>query len=408
MKLQIQDLAVFGGKPAFEKPLPVGRPNIGRRERFLKRVGNILDGKWLTNNGPCVREFEQWISSTLGVKHCIATCNGTLALEMAIRALGMTGEVILPSFTFIATAHALKWQEITPIFCDVDPSTHNIDPNKVEALITPRTTGMIGVHLWGRPCNVEALEQVSKKHKLKVLFDAAHAFGASYKARMIGQFGDAEVLSFHATKFLNTFEGGAVVTNHDGTAEKVRLIKNFGLSASDDGLCLGTNGKMSEISAAMGLTGLESMEEFISTNYQNYRQYKRELKGSPGVDVMAYDETEKNNYQYAILELDESVTDIGRDPLLEVLRAEHVFARRYFYPGCHAMEPYRSLFPEAGRSLPHTERLAKRLLSLPTGTSIMENEISGIADIVRFVIRNGTEVRRRLETGRREGQTLTK
>ena len=180
-------------------------------------------------------------------------CNATVALEIAIRAMGMSGEVIVPSFTFVATAHALQWQEITPVFCDIDPRTHNLDPNRIEEMITPRTTGIIGVHVWGRPCAVDALAEIAQRRHLKLLFDAAHAFGCSYQGQMIGNFGDAEVFSFHATKFFNTFEGGAVVTNDDELAAKMRLMKNFGFHGYDNVIYVGTNGKMSEVSAAMGL-----------------------------------------------------------------------------------------------------------------------------------------------------------
>src|SRR5690349_4944149 len=204
----LSDLAIFGAPPVFEEPLHVGRPNIGDRERLLARINDMLDRRWLTNNGPFVQELEEKIAAFLGVKHCIAMCNATVGLEIAIRATGMTGEVIVPSFTFIATAHALQWQEITPVFCDIDPRTHNIDPQQVEKLITPRTTGIIGVHVWGRACDVAALEAIAARRRLTLLFDAAHAFGCSYRGRMIGGFGDAEVLSFHATKFFNSFEGG--------------------------------------------------------------------------------------------------------------------------------------------------------------------------------------------------------
>ena len=215
MRTNIDELAIFGGTPAFSEKLHVGRPNIGNRDRLLERINDLLDRKWLSNNGPFVQEFERHICEMLGVKHCIAMCSGTVALEIAIRAAGLTGEVIVPSFTFIATAHALQWQEITPVFCDIDPQTHTLNPWRVEAMITPRTSGIIGVHMWGQPCAVETLTEIAHKHNLKLMFDAAHAFSCSYKGTMIGNFGDAEVFSFHATKFVNTFEGGAVVTNND-------------------------------------------------------------------------------------------------------------------------------------------------------------------------------------------------
>ena len=227
---KICDLAIFGGKSHFNEKLHVGKPNIGSRNKLMGRMNEMLERGWLTNNGPYVREFEQRISELTGAKHCIAMCNATIALEIAVRALGMSGEVIVPSFTFVATAHCLQWQEITPIFCDIDPETHSIDPNKIEQLITPRTTGIVAVHLWGKPCNIIELQKISKRHNLKLLFDASHALGVSSNGVHVGNFGDAEVFSFHATKFVNCFEGGAIVTNNDDMAAKVRLMKNFGFA----------------------------------------------------------------------------------------------------------------------------------------------------------------------------------
>jgi len=390
-------LAIFGGVPLFSEKLHVGRPNIGNRQRLLERINDMLDRRWFTNNGPYVQELEHGIAEMVGVKHCIAMCNGTIALEIAIRALGLSGEVIVPSMTFIATAHALQWQQITPVFCDIDPKTYNLDPKCVEKMITPNTTGIIGVHLFGRPCNIEALAEIAEKHKLKLLYDAAHAFGCSYKGRMIGGFGDAEMFSFHATKFFNTFEGGAIVTNDDSLAGKIRLMKNFGFAGYDNVIYIGTNGKMSEVSAAMGLTGLESLDEFIKVNQRNYRQYKLELEGISGVQLISYDEAEKCNYQYIILEVDEHVIAISRDQLVGILHAENILARRYFYPGCHQMEPYRSYFPHAGLMLSKTEELVERTLSLPTGTAVGHDEISGICQLIRLVVAHGAELKTRLE-----------
>jgi dTDP-4-amino-4,6-dideoxygalactose transaminase len=393
---QCTDLAVFGGVPAFEEKLHVGRPNIGDRRRLVARLDDILDRRWFTNDGCYVQEFERAIALMVGVRHCIAMCNGTVALEILIRALGLSGEVILPSFTFVATAHALHWQGITPIFCDIDPHTHTIDPDKARRLITPRTTGIIGVHLWGRACDVEALAALAQEHDLRVILDAAHAFGCSYQGRMIGSFGDAEVFSFHATKLVNTFEGGAVVTNDDTLAAKLRLMKNFGFAGYDKVADIGTNGKMNEVSAAMGLTGFESLDEFISVNYHNYKQYQREIEGIPGLRLLSFDETERCNYQYIVLEIDEAVTHISRDQVKDVLWAENILARRYFYPGCHRMEPYRSRWPHAGLHLPETEALAANVLVLPTGTAIGAGEISTICDVLRFVVAHGGEIGERL------------
>ena len=224
------DLAINGAPPAFAEPLHVGRPNVGNLETFMRLAGEMFDRGWFSNDGPLLKQFERRVADYLGVKHCVAMCNGTIALEIAIRALGLEGEVIVPSYTFIATAHALYWQGITPVFADIDPHSHNLDPDAVRKMITPRTTGIIGVHLWGRAAPVDELQQIADEFGLKLMFDAAHAFGCSYKGRTIGQFGECEVLSFHATKFFNTFEGGAVVTNNDKLAEAMRLMRNFGFS----------------------------------------------------------------------------------------------------------------------------------------------------------------------------------
>ena len=392
----LDDLAIFGGEPVFAEKLHVGRPNIGNRDRLLERINDILDRRWLTNAGVYVQEFERRIADMIGVQHCIAMCNGTVALEIAIRALGLKGEVIVPSFTFIATAHALQWQEITPVFCDIDPRTHTLDPARVEESITPRTTGIIGVHIWGRPCDVERLEWIARRRHLRLLYDAAHAFGCSHNGRMIGSFGDAEVYSFHATKFMNTFEGGAVVTNDDDLAAKIRLMKNFGFAGYDNVIYIGTNGKMSEVSAAMGLTALDSLDEFIAVNRRNYEQYRRELGDVEGLEMVTYDAAQKNNYQYVILELDDHLR-ISRDELVKILQAENIMARRYFYPGCHRMEPYRSYYPHARLLLPHTEALTKRAFALPTGTSIDPEMVESICHLVRLAVTNHQEIQERLE-----------
>lgn len=395
-KKDISDLAVLGGIPAFSETLHVGRPNIGSREAFQARMDDIFNRGWLTNNGTYVRQFEQKVAQHLGVRHCIAMCNGTVALEIAVRALGMTGEVIVPSFTFVATAHCLQWQEITPVFCDVDPVTHSIDPAKIEQLITPKTTGIIAVHLWGIPCNVEALQEIADRHQLKLLFDASHAMGVSRGGRMIGNFGDAEVFSFHATKFVNCFEGGAICTNDDEMAAKVRLMKNFGFSGLDNVIYLGTNGKMSEPSAAMGLTSMESIDAFIEHNRANYLQYQQGLSDIPGCRMLAYSAAEQNNYQYIVLEIDAQEFGLSRDRLVEILHAENVRARRYFHPGVHRMEPYRSYYPNAGLMLPESERLSQRTLCLPNGTSVSQEAVSGVSNLIKFVGFQAPKLRARL------------
>ena len=375
------DLAINGAPPMFPEPLHVGRPNIGDHRRFLQRASEILDRGWLSNNGPVAQEFEQRIATYLGAKHCVAMCNGTIALEIATRALELKGEVIVPSYTFIATAHALQWQEITPIFADIDPATHNLDPAAAWRMITPRTTGIIGVHLWGRACPIKELQAMAKEHGLRLMFDASHGFGCSKDGLMLGNFGECEVFSFHATKFFNTFEGGAVVTNNDVLAEKMRLMRNFGFSGYDNVIYPGTNGKMSEISAAMGLTNLEDLDDFVAINRRNYQNYREAISTVPGLSVLEYDESERNNYQYVVMEV-APYFPVSRDQIVDALHAENILVRRYFWPGCHNMEPYRSYYPHAGLMLPNTNRVAERVVVLPTGSTLHADAIRGITSVL--------------------------
>ncbi len=372
--------------PAFSEPLYVGRPNIANRERFLELTGQMLDRRWLSNHGPLVLEFERQIAAFLGVRHCISVCNATIGLEIAIRAIGLTGEVIVPSYTFVATAHALQWQEITPIFADLDPASHNLDPARVERHITPRTTGILATHIWGRPCDVRALAEIAQRRGLKLLFDAAHAFGCSHEGRMIGGFGAAEVFSFHATKFLNSFEGGAITTNDDELAAKIRLMTNFGFSGYDNVIHLGTNGKMTEVCAAMGLANLEAIGDLVALNRSHYEAYRAALADVPGVALVQYNANERCNCQYIVAEIDPARSRVSRDALIQHLHANNVLARKYFWPGCHRMEPYRSLYPYAGMLLPETERLAPRIVVLPTGTGVTREEIGLICGLIKNAV----------------------
>lgn len=380
------DLAINGAPPAFDEPLHVGRPNICNSDEFMLRMQQILDNQWLTNNGPMVQEFEQRIAERLGVKHCVAMCNGTIALEIAIRALGLSGEVIVPSWTFVATAHALYWQGTTPVFADIDPATHNFDPEAVRRMITPRTTGIIGVHLWGRAAPVDELQIIADEHGLKLMFDAAHAFGSTFKGESIGRFGACEVFSFHATKAFNSMEGGAVTTNDDELAEAMRLMRNFGFAGYDCVIHPGTNGKMIEACAAMGLTNLRGFDEVIATNRHNYLAYREALASISGVTLLGYDPAERNSHHYVVIEVDETCP-ASRDAIIAALHAENILARKYFWPGSHKMKPYRDLFPHAGLLLPHSEAVANRVIVLPNGGAVDDTVISTIRDVIVALIR---------------------
>lgn len=374
------DLAINGRPPAFKQPVHVGRPNICDREGFLRRVEQIIDSRWLTNNGSVVQEFERRIAEHVGVKHCVAMCNGTIALEIAIRALGLEGEVIVPSWTFVATAHALYWQGITPVFADIDAVTHNLDPVAVRRMITSQTTGIIAVHLWGRAAPVDQLQSLADEYGLKLMFDAAHAFGCSYKGQTIGQFGACEIFSFHATKAFNSMEGGAVTTNDDSLARSLRLMRNFGFDGYDNVVYPGTNGKMTEVCAAMGLSNLEGFDDVVAINRRNYRRYAAALASLEGIRLLQYRDAETPNYQYVVVEMDEEFP-ADRDDLIRALHAENILARKYFWPGCHAMQAYRDENPAAADVLPVTCHVADRVIVLPTGKSLPDGAIDTIASV---------------------------
>ncbi len=395
-KAGLADLAVLGGPALFTGDLHVGRPNIGERAHLMARIEAMLDSRWLTNDGPLVAEFEAAVASRHAVRHCVATNNATAGLQIAIKALGMTGEVILPSFTFVATAHSLRWLDLTPIFCDVDPATHLMDPAEVERLITPRTGGILGVHLWGQACAPEALSDLARQHRLPLLFDAAHALGCSHRGQPIGGAGDAEVLSFHATKVANAFEGGAILTNDGTLADRLRRMRNFGFRGTDHVDILGINAKMPEVCAAMGLTSLEALDEFISVNRRNFAAYRQGLAGLPGIRLHEAPAGDEVNHHYVILEVDEQAAGVSRDELVRWLRAEGVLARRYFHPGCHRMAPYRAEDPLAAARLPVTDRLSAQVLALPTGTAMTAAAVEELCRLLGFLAANAAPIRRRL------------
>ncbi len=396
-------LALLGGSPTFGEKLHVGLPNIGSKEELMARIEDLLERRWLTNNGPYVQGLERRVAEICGTRHCVAMANGTIGLEIMIRAAGLTGEVIVPSFTFVATAHALQWQEIRPVFCDVDPETHCLDPERVEELITPSTTGIIGVHVWGRPAEAARLQEIADAHGLTLMFDAAHAFGCAaspeldrpnaQRPRMIGSLGRAECFSFHATKVINSFEGGAVTTDDDELAETMRLMRNFGFQGKDNVTHVGSNGKMSEIAAAMGLTSLDAYDSFVAVNRRNYEAYSEHIGAIDGLNVFRHDGSRPHNFHYVVVEVDEAVCGLSRDELVEVLEAENVLARRYFYPGAHRMEPYRSNQPQAHLVLGETESLSQRVMTLPNGSAVGEAEIRTIAGIVRRALDSKDQVR---------------
>lgn len=385
--------ALFGGKAIFNEMVCVGRPNIPDPAGFLKRIETVLRSARLSNNGPMNIEFERQVASITGARHCVATCNATLGLELAIAALGMHGEVIVPSFTFIATVHALWRQGIRPVFCDVDPVSHCLSADAVEAAITPRTTGILAVNLWGGVDATSPLRGIARRYGLKLLYDSAQAFSRD-SAREVNN--DAAVFSFHATKCINAFEGGAIVTDDGALAGRLRLMVNFGFSGEDEIRFAGTNAKMSEASAAMGLTSIAALDRIIARNLENFDAYSAGLADVPGIRILRHRRDRPHNFQYIVTEVDADSAGLTRDELVAALRLENVMARRYFHPGCHRVEPYAGRFPEAGRTLPVTEALARQVMVLPTGLSVTGVCIERITGRIASLISRAAEVRIRL------------
>jgi dTDP-4-amino-4,6-dideoxygalactose transaminase len=395
LKKTIAELAYFGGPASFERPLHVAHASVSQKKRFFELLEEVFSTGRFTNDGPMVRELERRIAELLRVKHCIVVCNGTVGLQVAAKSLGMRGEVIVPSFTFIATAHALKWLGIRPVFCDIDPITHTVDPDSVLRAVNRKTKGIIGVHLWGQACNIEALTELARNHGIPLMFDAAHAFGSSYKGTMVGNFGDAEVFSFHATKLFHTFEGGAIVTNNSDIAERASLLRNYGFVDYDKVVMAGINAKMNEICAAMGLASLETLNQTIEGNRKRYACYARNIANIPGV-TLRQPSAGESNYQYVVMEIDTKTCILSRNEVMALLWAENVLARRYFYPGCHRMEPYLHDNRTSAQSLIDTEEICERVLVLPTGENVGTRSVEGICRLVEFIMTNAEDIAKHL------------
>jgi dTDP-4-amino-4,6-dideoxygalactose transaminase len=342
------------------------------KEKVLANFSQVIDSQLLTNMGPLSIKLEESIAKKLGVKHCVCVCNATIGLELLQRALDLQGEVIIPAFTFIATAHSLRWQRIDPVFCDIRMEDHLIDPTKIEALITPRTSAIMAVPIWGQPCDYSALQAIADKHDLKLIFDSAHAFSCKSGDRYLGGFGDAEVFSFHATKVFSTGEGGAITTNSDTLAEKLRLMRNFGFTDYDQTDHIGTNAKMSEFAAGYGLAHLDELSSIIDYNRLIYQAYLHSFAELPKISFLRYESPLDSNYQYVVARVDAK----SRDALVKYFHERRVLLRRYFHPGCHRMEPYRSDTKYRGLELENTELLSSEIVIFPTGTQISKKEIA--------------------------------
>lgn len=363
------------------KPIYVTQPYLPPLEEFIPYLEQIWDSKVLTNGGPFHKQLERALCDYLGVEHLALFTNGTIALVTALQTLRITGEVITTPYSFVATTHALVWNNIKPVFVDIDPVTCTLDPDKIESAITPQTTAILAVHCYGNPCAVEPIQQIADTYGLKVIYDAAHAFGVKYKDESLLKHGDLSVLSFHATKVFTTFEGGAIVCPDAKTKQRIDYLKNFGFANEVTVMATGINGKMSEFNAALGLLQLKHVDEVIQKRRDIDALYRRLLRDIPGIDYLAEPaETERNYAYFPILVGPEY--PLTRDALYQRLRDHGIYVRRYFYPLISAMPMYRGLPSAAETDLPVAHRIAYQVLCLPCFPDLGSRDVEMIANLI--------------------------
>ena len=350
----------------------VTKPTLAPLDDFRARLESAWASGVLTHNGPLVRQFEEEVKASLGVSNVVATTNGTIALQMAIKALGITGEIITTPFTWIATVSAIKWEGCTPVFADIDPGTLNIDPANIESRITARTTAIMPVHVFGNVCDIEAIEDIAERHKLKVIYDAAHAVGVKYHGRSVLDCGDISATSFHATKMLNTAEGGACCTRDHELHEKLKRIRFFGHDDSSDIAEDGFNGKMTEVHAALGLVNLPLLDGALRDRERKYRKYRKRLGINP--DLGFQEVTHACNYSYFPLIFPDEGVMLS---VVAKLAEEEIYPRRYFYPSVNTFSRILEYDP-----MPVSESVASRILCLPLYFDLPETKIEQICDII--------------------------
>ncbi|MDN2676856.1 DegT/DnrJ/EryC1/StrS family aminotransferase [Janthinobacterium sp. SUN033] len=371
-----------------KKPIYVTQPLMPDLQDFLPYLEEIWENKILTNGGPFHQQLEQALCDYLGVKHICLFTNGTLALITALQALRITGEVITTPYSFVATAHSLLWNGIKPIFVDIDPLSLNMDPARIEAAITPHTTAIMPVHCYGRPCDVERIEKIADNYGLKVIYDAAHAFGVRHKGSSVLKCGDLSVLSFHATKIFNTFEGGAIVCPDAKTKQRIDHLKNFGFVDEVTVVAPGINGKMSEINAAFGLLQLKGIDAARLQRRAIDGRYRERLAAIAGIDCLPAGEEESANHSYFPILVKEAY-GTSRDALFQLLRDENIYARRYFYPLISDFPMYRSMPTAAHSNLPNALQASRQIICLPIYPGLGLDQVDAICAIVERHVQPG-------------------
>jgi len=369
--------AIAGGKPAFDATLPITMPTLPPASALKKRYEQVIKSGMITNASN-VREFEAKMAAYLGVKHAVAVNSCTGGLMLIMKTLELQGEVIMPGFTFHATAHAAVWNGLSPVFVDSTPGTYNIDPKEVEKAITPRTSAILGVHIFGHACDIDALANIAKRRGLKLIFDAAHGAGCRYKGKSVGGFGNAESFSLSPTKLLTTGEGGIVSTNDDALAQKIRVGRNYGDSGDYDCEFSGFNARMSEFHALLGVESLKGLEANAERRNRLAEVYKKGLAGLPGVEFQQVAPGNRNSYKDFAIVIDPAVFGLTRDRLCEAFASENIVVKKYFYPPVHRQKAFRNL-PGAQKALPVAERVSANTLSLPLYSHMPEETARKVA-----------------------------
>ncbi|PIY97316.1 MAG: aminotransferase [Candidatus Kerfeldbacteria bacterium CG_4_10_14_0_8_um_filter_42_10] len=361
-----------------KKPIYVTRPAMPPLEEFTEYLKKIWENRTITNNGPFHQQFEKELAEYLGVKYISLFANGTLALMTALQTLRITGEVITTPFSFVATTHALWWNNIKPVFADIEPDYFGLDPEKVESAITAQTTAILPVHIYGYPCQVDRLQEIADTHNLKLIYDAAHAFGVKIKENSILNYGDLSVLSFHATKAFNTIEGGAIVCHDKKIKNRIDFLKNFGFVDETIIIEPGINAKMNEVQAAYGLLQLKYIDEYITKRKAVAEIYREKLYGIKGIHYLNDLDGVHHNYPYFPILIDAREYGKTRDYVYEELKKHNIFSRRYFYPLISQLPMYKKLLSAATKNLPIAERVAKEVLCLPLYHDLSKKEVTEI------------------------------
>ena len=364
------------------KPIFVTQPDLPNLDEFQKSLKEIWDSKWLTNNGKFHQELEQKLAEYLGVKYLSLFTNGTMALITALKVSGISGEVITTPYSFVATAHALWWNSIKPVFVDIDPSNLNIDYRKIEAAITPKTTAILPVHVYGNPCDVSEIEKIANTYGLKVIYDAAHAFGVRFKSKSILNFGDLSVLSFHATKSFNTIEGGAIVCHDEKTKKQIDFFKNFGFADEVTVVTPGINAKMNEVQAAYGILQLKTHKKNIEKRKKLSLHYRDKLRKIKGIDIQEDIKNVEHNYSYFPIFIDDDFP-ISRDKLYFKLQENNIYGRRYFYPLITKFPVYKELDSSNPVNLTVAERIANQVICLPLYPELELDSIDRIIQVIQ-------------------------